>query len=44
MNEPAKHKFMSVEEYLAFDAKSAVKHEFVDGHVYAMSGSTLRHN
>lgn len=44
MNLPAKHLYMTVEEYLAFDATSSVKHEFMDGHVFAMSGSTLRHN
>jgi Uma2 family endonuclease len=35
---------MSPEEYLAFEARSKVKHEYVDGFVYAMSGTTRRHN
>lgn len=35
---------MTVEEYLRFDESSALKHEFVAGEVYAMSGVTLRHN
>ena len=34
---------MSVEEYLAFEEASDVKHEYVDGHVYAMSGAHSRH-
>ncbi len=35
---------MSVDEYLAFDERSPVRHEYVDGYVYAMTGGTLRHN
>jgi len=35
---------MTVEEYLRFDESSPIKHEFVAGEVYAMSGATLRHN
>jgi Uma2 family endonuclease len=35
---------MSVEEYLRFDEASPLKHEYVAGEVYAMSGVTLRHN
>ena len=35
---------MAVEEYLAFEARSPVKHEYVAGEVYAMSGVTTRHN
>jgi len=35
---------MSVEEYLAREETSEVKHEYVDGHVYAMSGGTLAHD
>lgn len=35
---------ISVEEYLAGEAMSAVKHEYVDGQVYAMSGGTLDHS
>lgn len=36
--------FMSVEEYLAAEAKSLIKHEYVHGRVYAMSGGTLDHS
>jgi Uma2 family endonuclease len=35
---------MSLEEYLAFEEKSSIKHEYVSGWVYAMSGGTTRHN
>jgi Uma2 family endonuclease len=35
---------MTEAEYLAFEHASAVKHEFVDGEVYGMTGTTLRHN
>ncbi len=35
---------MTVEEYLAFEEASPLRHEFVDGEIYAMSGATPRHN
>lgn len=35
---------MSLEEYLIFEEKSPIKHEFVAGEVYAMTGVTTRHN
>lgn len=35
---------MSYAEYLALEASSETKHEWVDGVVYAMSGGTLAHN
>lgn len=35
---------MSVEEYLRFDETSPLRHEYVRGEVYAMSGVTLRHD
>lgn len=35
---------MTAEEYLASEEKATIKHEFVAGHVYAMSGPSLRHN
>jgi len=36
--------YMGVAEYLAFERHSPVKHEYVDGHVYAMSGDTRAHS
>jgi len=35
---------IGVEEYLAVEATSPIKHEYVDGQVYAMSGGTLDHS
>jgi len=35
---------MGVAEYLAFERHSPVKHEYVDGHVYAMSSGTRAHS
>ena len=35
---------MTVEEYLRFDENSPLKHEYVAGEVYAMTGVPLRHN
>jgi Uma2 family endonuclease len=40
----AGHEFISVEEYLAFEEDSRVKHEYVAGRVYAMTGTTRAHN
>ncbi|MEQ8847805.1 Uma2 family endonuclease [Botrimarina sp.] len=35
---------LSVEEYLAGEELSEVRHEYVDGRVYAMSGGTANHS
>ena len=35
---------MTVEEYFRFEERSPIKHEYVAGEVYAMSGATWRHN
>jgi|SRR5215213_4820718 len=34
-----KNKFMSVEEYLAFEEKSKIKHEYMDGEIFSMAGA-----
>ena len=34
---------MSVEGYLESERHSAIKHEYVDGHVYALAGETRAH-
>jgi Uma2 family endonuclease len=44
MTEPGARRSMTVEEYLRLDESSPLKHEFVAGEIYAMSGVTLRHN
>jgi Uma2 family endonuclease len=35
---------MTVEDYFRFEERSPIKHEYVAGEVYAMSGATARHN
>lgn len=35
---------LTVEEYLAFEETSPVRHEYVDGEIYAMTGATRRHS
>ncbi len=36
--------YLSVEDYLAGENESPVRHEYVDGQVYAMAGASDRHN
>jgi Uma2 family endonuclease len=38
------HSSYSVDEYLSMEADSSVKHEFIAGEVFAMSGASERHN
>lgn len=40
---PRPHLF-TVEEYLAFEAGSEYKHEFIDGVIYDMTGGTFHHS
>ena len=35
---------MSMPEYLAFEDKSAIKHEYAAGQIFAMAGASERHN
>jgi len=35
---------MSVDEYLEAEKTSSVRHEYLDGEIYAMSGASRRHN
>lgn len=35
---------MTLEEYLEFEERSPIRHEYVAGEVFAMSGATTRHN
>jgi len=37
-------RFMTWEEYLAFEERSPYRHEYINGTVYAMSGASLAHN
>ncbi len=36
--------YMTVEQYLESEERASERREFVDGHVFAMSGATRRHN
>jgi Uma2 family endonuclease len=44
MTASAKWNLVSVEEYLAGELRSPIKHEYVGGVVYAMAGARNRHN
>lgn len=44
MNPKIAEKLMSVEEYLAFEEKSRIKHEFMDGVIFAMAGGKRFHS
>ncbi|MDD2743224.1 MAG: Uma2 family endonuclease [Rhodocyclaceae bacterium] len=43
-SQPKKPHLISPEDYLAWDAEAAEKWEYVDGEIYAMTGTTVRHN
>ncbi len=40
----AKEMLMTVEEYLAFEEKSRIRHEFIDGEVFALAGGKRNHS
>ena len=44
MQTAAKHDFVNVEDYLAAEEASAIRHEYLGGLVYAMAGETRDHN
>lgn len=44
MSTPEQLIYISVEDYLEGEKTSTVKHEYLDGLVYAMSGTSKRHN
>lgn len=44
MSAALKLKPMTLEEFLEFEEASPTKHEYVDGHVYAMAGGSDPHN
>ena len=41
---PASNPLISVEDYLAGERETEVRHEYVSGYVYAMGGASARHN
>jgi Uma2 family endonuclease len=44
MSVPKKLQRLSVAEYLEAEKDSPVRHEYIDGQIYAMAGSSDRHN
>lgn len=44
MQTAAKNEFVSVEDYLAAEETSDVRHEYLGGLIYAMAGETTAHN
>jgi Uma2 family endonuclease len=38
------NQFMTPAEYLVWEAEQPIRHEYIDGEVYAMAGGTLPHN
>ncbi len=42
--EPTHFDSISIEQYLAFELSSEIKHELVDGQIYAMTGASENHN
>jgi len=43
MARPARHVRYTLADYVATEAASPLKHEFLDGHIYAMAGGTPEH-
>jgi Uma2 family endonuclease len=44
MSTTAKRSFLTIDEYLAQEERSTVRHEYVDGQTFAMTGATVRHS
>ncbi len=44
MSAQLKPHWLSVEDYLAFEERSEIKHEYINGEIYAMAGASTRHN
>jgi Uma2 family endonuclease len=42
--EPSRGSYWTLEDYLEMECQSPIKHEFVGGYVYAMSGGSQRHS
>lgn len=43
-HEQVEEKKYTVEEYLQLEEKSEIRHEFYDGEIFAMAGTTMNHN
>lgn len=44
MNVLRKKSYLTEQAYLEFEEESDIKHEYVDGDIYAMAGATTHHN
>jgi Uma2 family endonuclease len=44
MEDAAESRRMTVDDYVRLEETSPIRHEYVSGEVYAMSGATARHN
>ncbi len=44
MSDLAANKFLSEEEYLLNEKNSEIRHEYMDGELFAMAGATRKHN
>ena len=44
MSAQLKSHWLSVPDYLAFEESSEIKHEYINGEIYAMAGTSVRHN
>ena len=44
MSQAVAEKFITKQEYLAFERKSKIKHEYMDGEICSMAGASRRHN
>ena len=44
MASAAAQTYLTPEEYLAFERKATTKHEYLNGHIVAMSGASHEHN
>ena len=44
MANPQRLERMDTSDYLAGELESAIRHEYVDGHVFAMAGASEKHN
>ncbi len=42
--QPQEKTYMTPEEYLEFERTSEIRHEYVDGEIFAMAGASLNHN
>lgn len=42
--QPSQSRYMTVEEWHKLEERSKMKHEYIDGQIYAMSGGSLAHS